>query len=239
MLRRQDSNLNYLNQNQRCCRLHHDGLRLLTQSTAHPLFLQATSPRPAPGLPRPARESEHGDPGNRLNAVAAPEKETRAPRARMTGTERRQQLIEIARVAVRRARLRGDVDRGDRAARQCVQTRCLRTLRRQGGAVRGRRRPRDVGAAGRHHVVADQQPVTGPRRTGGPRAAHLRRGAHRRVPHPDSRLAGRPSRRARTPACSTTRSARSRRSSPATSPAGASTPSSHRCTPRHWSGRCR
>ncbi len=25
-LRRQDSNLNYLNQNQRCCRLHHDGL---------------------------------------------------------------------------------------------------------------------------------------------------------------------------------------------------------------------
>ena len=26
MLRRQDSNLNYLNQNQRCCRLHHDGL---------------------------------------------------------------------------------------------------------------------------------------------------------------------------------------------------------------------
>src|SRR5690242_12155565 len=24
-LRRQDSNLNYLNQNQRCCRLHHDG----------------------------------------------------------------------------------------------------------------------------------------------------------------------------------------------------------------------
>ena len=27
LLRRQDSNLNYLNQNQRCCRLHHDGLR--------------------------------------------------------------------------------------------------------------------------------------------------------------------------------------------------------------------
>ena len=26
LLRRQDSNLNYLNQNQRCCRLHHDGL---------------------------------------------------------------------------------------------------------------------------------------------------------------------------------------------------------------------
>ena len=26
VLRRQDSNLNYLNQNQRCCRLHHDGL---------------------------------------------------------------------------------------------------------------------------------------------------------------------------------------------------------------------
>src|ERR1700739_1102263 len=25
-LRRQDSNLNFLNQNQRCCRLHHDGL---------------------------------------------------------------------------------------------------------------------------------------------------------------------------------------------------------------------
>ena len=25
LLRRQDSNLNYLNQNQRCCRLHHDG----------------------------------------------------------------------------------------------------------------------------------------------------------------------------------------------------------------------
>ena len=25
-LRRQDSNLNYLNQNQRCCRLHHDGM---------------------------------------------------------------------------------------------------------------------------------------------------------------------------------------------------------------------
>ena len=24
-LRRQDSNLNYLNQNQKCCRLHHDG----------------------------------------------------------------------------------------------------------------------------------------------------------------------------------------------------------------------
>ncbi|MDT5179648.1 MAG: hypothetical protein QOJ95_3846, partial [Mycobacterium sp.] len=28
--------------------------------------------------------------------MAAPEKEVRAPRARMTGTERRQQLIEIA-----------------------------------------------------------------------------------------------------------------------------------------------
>ena len=29
-LRRQDSNLNYLNQNQRCCRLHHDGLAAMS-----------------------------------------------------------------------------------------------------------------------------------------------------------------------------------------------------------------
>lgn len=33
---------------------------------------------------------------DRLGRVAAPDKEVRAPRARMTGSERRQQLIEIA-----------------------------------------------------------------------------------------------------------------------------------------------
>ncbi len=68
-LRRQDSNLNYLNQNQRCCRLHHDGLinsRLLVERRS-------------------------------LKGVAAPDKEVRAPRARMTGAERRHQLIDIAR----------------------------------------------------------------------------------------------------------------------------------------------
>ena len=74
-LRRQDSNLNYLNQNQRCCRLHHDGL------------IHLLSPETIVDAERP---------GITLIGVAAPEKEVRAPRARMTGTERRQQLIEIA-----------------------------------------------------------------------------------------------------------------------------------------------
>ncbi|MDT5114969.1 MAG: hypothetical protein QOE30_708, partial [Mycobacterium sp.] len=34
---RQDSNLNFLNQNQRCCRLHHDGLQITAEdgSTAN------------------------------------------------------------------------------------------------------------------------------------------------------------------------------------------------------------
>ena len=70
-LRRQDSNLNYLNQNQRCCRLHHDG--------------------------SPSTDFSPSRPTLTLTAVAMPENQPRTPKARMTGSERRHQLINIAR----------------------------------------------------------------------------------------------------------------------------------------------
>ena len=174
-----------------------------------------------------------------LLGVAAPEKEVRAP-ARQDDRQRAAASTHRYRpVAVCRTRLRGHLDRGDRAARQRVQTGRLRALRRQGRAVRGRRRPGDVGAAGRHHVVADQQPVPGARRTGGAGIADLRRGTHRRLSHHDPRLAGghqfghllQPAQRRRQPG--------QPRSWPATSPVAAWIRVWRRCTPRRWSARCR
>src|SRR5947209_3887524 len=82
-LRRQDSNLNCLNQNQKCCRLHHDGSLRPAVKTASTLDDRAGRSRTA------ARDN--------LVGVAAPDKEPKAPRTRRTGTERRHQLIDIAR----------------------------------------------------------------------------------------------------------------------------------------------
>ena len=58
---------------------------------------------------------------------------------------------------VRRARLRGHLDRGDRRPGRGVQADRLRALRRQGGPVRRRRRPRGAPAARHDAVVADRQ----------------------------------------------------------------------------------
>ncbi len=80
-LRRQDSNLNSQNQNLMCCRLHHDGLH------AH-------------GQPAPAPPEDSNATDTLINVAVldkGPDKEVRAPRARMTGNERRLQLIGIAR----------------------------------------------------------------------------------------------------------------------------------------------
>jgi AcrR family transcriptional regulator len=96
-LRRQDSNLNFLNQNQRCCRLHHDGL--LTTGRWRLIADRAKKTLDAIGADSGARESHTTSPAqtDTLIYVAAPDKEVRAPRARMTGSERRHQLIGIAR----------------------------------------------------------------------------------------------------------------------------------------------
>ena len=68
----------------------------------------------------------------------------RRPRMRMTGKERREQLLDIGRVAVRREGLRRHLGRGDRGQGRRLQAGRLRALRRQGGPVRRRRRPRDA-----------------------------------------------------------------------------------------------
>jgi len=49
----------------------------------------------------------------------------------MTGSERRHQLIDIARSLFAERGYEGNLDRGDRPSRQRVQTRRLRALRRQ------------------------------------------------------------------------------------------------------------
>jgi AcrR family transcriptional regulator len=100
-LRRQDSNLNYLNQNQRCCRLHHDGLFTHDELTG-PRQQTLDGVR---ALVAPSGSEEYSNNRNpqtdTLSDVAVlgkePDKEVRAPRARMTGSERRHQLIGIAR----------------------------------------------------------------------------------------------------------------------------------------------
>ena len=83
------------------------------------------------------------------------------PPARMTAAERREQLIEIARGAVRRARLRRHVDRGDRRARRGLEAGRLRALRRQGGALRRRGRPRGAQPARHDAGRADRRAARG------------------------------------------------------------------------------
>ena len=168
--------------------------------------------------------------------VAAPEKEPRAPRARMTGSERRHQLIDIARslfaergyegTSIEEIAQRANVSKpvvyehfgGKEGLYAVVVDREMSAL--LDGIT----------------VVADQQPLPGAGRAGGAGAADLRRGAHRRLPDPDPRLPAVASARAPTPACSTTPSARWPRSWPATSPAAAWTRNWRRCTRRRWSG---
>ena len=107
-----------------------------------------STPRRA-SLMTPARHDRTRD-DRRPRAAPAPHAPTRpAPRVRMTGKERREQLLDIGRVAVRREGLRRHLGRGDRRQGRRLQAGRLRALRRQGGPVRGRRRPRDAAAARR------------------------------------------------------------------------------------------
>ena len=68
----------------------------------------------------------------------------------MTGAERREQLIEIARGAVRRAGVRRHLVEEIAARAGRVQTGRLRALRRQGRPLRRRRRPRGAAPARQH-----------------------------------------------------------------------------------------
>ncbi len=63
------------------------------------------------------------------------------PRARMTGEQRREQLIDVGLALFAAAGGRRNVRRGDRRARRRLQAGGVRPLRRQGRALRGRRRP--------------------------------------------------------------------------------------------------
>ena len=131
----------------------------------------------------------HGDcsPGQgRVNHLAVPDDGQGASRA----ADRRRPE------AVRRQGIRGDHRRGDRHPGRRLQAGRLRALRRQGGPVRRRRRPRDPRPAGRDHRRAvDRGARPGAARAGGDGPAGLHRELHRRVPHPRPRLPHRDSHR--------------------------------------------
>ena len=140
----------------------------------------------APATPRSwpdDRRSRHA-PG------AAPTRRSRR-RSRMTAAERREQLIDDRPRPVRRARLRRYVDRGDLRARRGLQARRLRALRRQGGPLRRRRRPRGPPAAGDDAGRPHRRPAADAPRAGGAGAARLHRAVVRRLPDPG---AGQPDR---------------------------------------------
>ena len=99
-------------------------------------------------------------------------------RARMTGKERREQLLDIGRSLFAEKGFDAHVRRGDRAQRRRVQASRLRALRRQGRPVRRRGRPRDEQAARRPSRGPDQHGQPAPAaRAGRLGAARLRRGS--------------------------------------------------------------
>ena len=117
-----------------------------------------------------------------------------ASRARMTGTQRRAQLLDVVAHAVRREGLRRHERRGDRRPRRGVQARRLRALRRQGGHLRGRRRPRDPGPDRRPHGGARGRRPPARCWSSGPRSpcSTYIETSEDGLPHPRPRLARRP-----------------------------------------------
>ena len=152
--------------------------------------------------------AEGGPPGREAGSHArhdgsvttTPPADKGSSRVRMSSAQRREQLIVGRPAALRRARLRRDLDRGDRRPGQGLQARRVRALRRQGRPVRGRRRPRGALAAGPDHHRADRRTPARAARTGRAGAARLHRGRDRRLPGAGPRVAGRCRRPATSPA---------------------------------------
>ena len=84
----------------------------------------------------------------------------------MTGSERRHQLINIARSLFAERGYEG-TSIEEVAQRAGVSNRWSTSTSAAKGALRGGRRPGDVGPARRCHLVADQQPLPAPGRAGG------------------------------------------------------------------------
>src|ERR1700744_1605521 len=74
-----------------------DVLPITPRRTTHQRRADTLAVGRPPGQPRALMPSSDCSATDNLVGVAAPEKEVRAPRARMTGSERRHQLIDIAR----------------------------------------------------------------------------------------------------------------------------------------------
>ena len=156
----------------------------------------------------------------------------------MTGTERRQQLIEIAGHCLLNAGTTARRSRRSRSAPTCPSPSCTSTSAARKGCTRSSSTGRCPALLDGDHVVVDNEPLPGARRAGGAGAAHLRRGADRRLPHPGPRFAGRhssgrsqPAQRHRQPGRGHPRRRISR--------AAASMPSWPRSTRRRWSAWCR
>ena len=131
-----------------------------------------------------------------------PDKEVRAPRARMTGSERRHQLIDIA---------------SSLFAERGYEGTSIEEIAQRANVSKPVVYEHFGGKEGLYAVVVDREMsalldgITSSltdtnnrsrraRRAGRAGAAHLRRRTHRRLPHPDPRLAGRHHARAPTPA---------------------------------------
>ena len=133
-------------------------------------------------------------PSGRREPATAPKRDGRV---RMTGKERREQLLDIGRVAVRREGLRRHLGRGDRGQRPGSPSRwSTSTSAARKASTRSWSTARCSALLDDDHRRADQQrPPARAARAGGAGAARLHRGVHRRVPHPGARLAGRLSHR--------------------------------------------
>ena len=156
-------------------------------------------------------------------------------RTRLSAVERRNQLVRGGPGGVRREGVRGHLGRGDRRAGEDLQADRLRALRRQGGALRRHRRPRD-GVRDRPDLRR-HQPGTPRERIEGAALAFMRYVEERpdgfavlSQDSPDEQRARQPA-RPRWPSGSATCCAPSSRR-PAT------TPGQRRCTRRHSSGWC-
>ena len=154
-------------------------------------------------------------------------------RVRMTGRERREQLLDIGRKLFAEQGLRGHLGRGDRRPGRGLEAGRLRALRRQGGALRRRRRPRGGAAcsAMTGALTATGAPARAAR-AGRAGAARLHRVLERRLPHPGPRLPGRLRRPARSRRSSATSAPRSSTSSSPSSRPAASTRRTRRSTRR-------
>ena len=153
------------------------------------------TPRRPPGGLMAARRRPRERPSARPGRPRPPDA---TGRLRMTGKERREQLLDIGRSLFAEKGFDAHVGRGDRRQGRRLQAGRLRALRRQGRPLRRRRRPRDARAARRDHrrLTSSGHPRELLERAA-LRAARLHRDVHRRLPHPGARLPGRLSRPAR------------------------------------------